>query len=191
MCVVMNQSISVMSPLELKSVEELRVGDHVAISGVIYTARDAAHQRLVEALDKGWDLPVEIAGQTIYYCGPSPARPGHAVGSAGPTTSKRMDSFAPQLLAAGLRAMIGKGGRSSEMRRAITKYKAVYFIATGGAGALIAGSIKNAEIVAYDDLGAEAIMRLEVEDFPAIVANDIYGADLYEEGRMRYRNVIR
>lgn len=185
----MSEYIHVTSPLEPDTVKDFRAGDHVMIDGIIYTARDAAHQRLAEALNNGQDLPFEIAGQTIYYCGPSPSRPGRPIGSAGPTTSKRMDIFTPQLLEAGLRAMIGKGGRSSEVRQSMIRNNAAYFIATGGAGALISKSIKKAEIVAYEDLGAEAIMRLEVKDFPAIVANDIYGGDVYEAGRARYQRL--
>ena len=185
----MIEYIHVISPLEPETVKALRVSDHVMIDGIIYTARDAAHQRLVEALNNGQDLPLDIAGQTIYYCGPSPARHGRPIGSAGPTTSKRMDMFTPQLLKAGLRVMIGKGGRSSEVKQSMIKNNAAYLIATGGAGALISKSIKNAEVVAYEDLGAEAIMRLEVSGFPAIVANDIYGGDLYEAGRARYQKL--
>ena len=185
----MSENMHITSPLDLAIVQDLRVGDHILIDGIIYTARDAAHQRLVEALNNGKELPFDIAGQTIYYCGPSPARPGRPIGSAGPTTSRRMDVFTPQLLDAGLRAMIGKGGRSSEVRQSMIKHNAIYFIATGGAGALISKSIKKAEIVAYEDLGAEAILRLEVKDFPVIVANDIYGGDLYKAGRARYQRI--
>lgn len=175
------------SPIDAETIKKLTVGTEVLISGVIYTARDAAHRRLVEALDKGDRLPFDLTGQTIYYMGPSPTRPGHIIGSAGPTTSARMDIYTPRLIALGLRAMIGKGGRSPEVREAIKKYKAVYFTAIGGAGALLAKSIKQVEIVAYEDLGAEAIRRLEVVNFPAIVANDIYGDDLFEQGKARYR----
>jgi len=157
------------------------------VSGVIYTARDAAHRRLIQALDKGERLPFDLAGQTLYYMGPSPASPAHIIGSAGPTTSARMDIYTPRLIAAGIRAMIGKGGRSPEVKEAIKKYKAVYFAAIGGAGALLAKSIKQVETVAYEDLGAEAILRLKVDSFPAIVANDIYGDDLFEQGKARYR----
>jgi fumarate hydratase subunit beta len=167
-------------------VEKLRAGDKVYLSGVLYTARDAAHKRLVEALDRGDELPVEIAGQTIYYMGPAPAKPGQVIGAAGPTTSGRMDAYAPRLMAVGLKGMLGKGSRSQAVKDAMKKYKAVYFVATGGAGALIAQRIKNAEVVAYEDLGAEAIHRLEVEDLPAIVVNDAHGGDLYEQGRAEY-----
>lgn len=153
----------------------------------MYTARDAAHKLLVEALDKGEKLPFDMSGQTIYYMGPSPARPGEVIGSAGPTTSKRMDVYTPRLLDAGIKAMIGKGSRSAEVKEAIKKYKAVYFASIGGAGALLSKAVKKAEVVAYEELGAEAIQRLEVENFPAVVANDMYGSDLYDEGKKRYR----
>lgn len=178
------------SPLEPQVIEKLKAGDQVFITGTIYVARDAAHKRITQALDKGERLPLELAGQTLYYMGPSPAKPGQVIGSAGPTTSGRMDTFTPRLLAAGLRAMIGKGSRSPQVKEAIKKHKAIYLAAIGGAGALIAKSIKKAEVVAYEDLGAEAIRRLEVEDFPAIVVNDIYGGDLYEEGKARYQKQL-
>jgi len=163
------------------------VGTKVLLSGVIYAARDAAHQRLVQALDKGEGLPFDLSGQTLYYMGPSPARPGQVIGSAGPTTSGRMDGYTPRLLATGLRAMMGKGSRSPVVREAIKKYKAVYFVATGGAGALLSKCIKQAEVIVYEELGAEAVLRLTVEDFPAVVANDIYGDDLFEQGKAKYR----
>jgi fumarate hydratase subunit beta len=165
----------------------LRIGDRVSVTGIVYTARDAAHKLLVEALDKGEKLPFDMSGQTIYYMGPSPARPGEVIGSAGPTTSKRMDVYTPRLLDAGIKAMIGKGSRSAEVKEAIKKYKAVYFASIGGAGALLSKAVKKAEVVAYEELGAEAIQRLEVENFPAVVANDMYGSDLYDEGKKRYR----
>jgi len=174
------------TPLTDEVIEQLRAGDKVTISGVIYVGRDAAHKRLVAALDAGQPLPFDPQGQIIYYMGPSPAKPGQPIGSAGPTTSGRMDPYAPRLMEVGLKGMIGKGNRSQPVRQAMQKYKAVYLAAIGGAGALIARSIKKAEVVAYDDLGAEALRRLEVEDFPAIVVNDIYGGDAYEEGVKRY-----
>ncbi len=174
-------------PLADGVINDLRAGDSVLLSGVIYTARDAAHKRLSEALELGEELPFDIAGQTVYYMGPSPARPGQVVGSAGPTTSGRMDAYTPRLISEGLKGMIGKGSRSREVKEAIGRHKAIYFAAIGGAGALIARSIKKAEVVAYEDLGAEAIMRLEVRDFPAIVVNDAHGGDLYQEGMARYR----
>ncbi len=175
------------SPLDDQTIEALKAGEQVFISGAIYTARDAAHKRLTEALDRGEELPFDICGQTLYYMGPSPAKPGQVIGAAGPTTSGRMDSYSPRLISEGLKVMIGKGSRSNEVKEAIKKHKAVYFAAIGGAGALIARSIKKAEVVAYEDLGAEAIMRLEVEDFPATVVNDAHGGDLYEEGMAKYR----
>lgn len=175
-------------PLTDKDVEELRIGDQVYITGIIYAARDTAHKRLVELLDRGEELPVDLRGQLIYYVGPSPAKPGRPIGSAGPTTSGRMDPYAPRLIAEkGLKGMIGKGSRSPAVLEAIKKYKAVYLGAVGGAAALIAKSIKKAEVVAYPELGPEAIQRLEVENFPAIVINDCYGGDLYAEGVKQYR----
>ncbi len=178
------------SPLDLQTIEKLRAGDQVVLSGTIYTARDAAHKRLIEALDKGEKLPFDIKGQTMYYMGPSPAPPGRVIGAAGPTTSGRMDVYSPRLMEAGLKGMIGKGSRSSEVKEAMKKYKAVYFAAIGGAGALIAKAVRKAEVIAYDDLGAEAIRRLEVEEFPLTVVNDIYGGDLYEEGKAKYKATL-
>jgi len=175
------------SPIEEEVIEKLTAGTKVTISGVIYTARDAAHHRLVRALDRGEGLPFDLEGQTIYYVGPSPAPPGRVIGSAGPTTSRRMDRYTPRLLAAGVKAMIGKGSRSAEVKEAIKKHKAVYLAATGGAGALLAKTVKKVEVIAYEELGAEAIMKLTVEDFPAIVASDIYGEDLFEQGRAKFR----
>ncbi len=177
-------------PLTDETIRDLHAGDNVLLSGVIYVARDAAHKRLVETMDKGQPLPFELKGQTIYYMGPSPARPGQVIGAAGPTTSGRMDSFSPRLMEAGLKGMIGKGNRSKPVKEAIKRYKAVYFAAIGGAGALIAKGIKKSEVVAYEELGAEAIRKLEVEDFPVTVINDIYGNDLYEEGKARYRLTV-
>ncbi len=178
--------MDITTPLDPQVIEKLKAGEQVSISGVIYTARDAAHKRLIEALDRGEKLPIDLSGQTVYYMGPSPAKPGQVIGAAGPTTSGRMDSYSPRLMAAGLKGMIGKGSRSQEVKEAIKKHKAVYFAAIGGAGALIARAIKKAEVVAYEDLGAEAIMRLEVENFPAIVVNDAHGGDLYQEGKAKY-----
>jgi fumarate hydratase subunit beta len=178
-------------PLTDEIVKDLRAGDNVLLSGIIYVARDAAHKRMVEALEKGQPLPFDIKGQTVYYMGPSPAKPGQVIGSAGPTTSGRMDSFSPRLMESGLKGMIGKGNRSRAVKDAIKKYQAVYFAAIGGAGALIARGIKKSEVIAYEELGAEAIRRLEVEDFPVTVINDIYGNDLYEEGKAKYRKTAR
>ena len=181
------ETINITSPIDAKVMEKLTAGTPVLISGVVYAARDAAHQRLIQALDKGERLPFALKKQTLYYVGPSPARPGRVIGSAGPTTSSRMDVYTPRLLAAGLRAMIGKGGRSLEVREAIKKYRAVYFVTIGGAGALLARSIKKVEIIAYEDLGPEAILQLTIENFPAIVANDIFGEDLFEQNKAKYR----
>ena len=178
---------NITTPLDEKTVEKLKSGDQVSITGVIYTARDAAHKRLVESLDKKEKLPLDLKGQVIYYMGPSPAKPGQPIGSAGPTTSGRMDAYAPRLMAEGIKGMIGKGDRAQPVKDAMQKYKAVYFAAIGGAGALISKSIKKAEVIAYDDLGAEAIRRLEVVDFPATVINDVHGGDLYREGKAKYR----
>jgi fumarate hydratase subunit beta len=161
----------------------------VTISGTIFVARDAAHKRMIQALDRDDPLPFDPRGQIVYYMGPSPAKPGKPIGSAGPTTSYRMDPYAPRLMEAGLKGMIGKGNRSSAVKEAMQKHKAVYLAAIGGAAALIAKSIKESEVIAYDDLGAEAVRQLTVEDFPAIVVNDIYGGDAYEEGRKRYQQV--
>ena len=183
----LTNNLHITSPIDAETIEKLTVGTQVLISGVIYTARDAAHHRLIQTLDKGEKLPFNLKGQTLYYMGPSPARPGQVIGSAGPTTSGRMDSYSPRLIAEGVKGMIGKGMRSPVVKEAMKKYKAVYFAAIGGAGALISKSIKKSEIIAYEELGAEAIRRLEVEDFPAIVVNDIYGADLYQEGKAKYQ----
>ena len=173
-------------PLTEDVVKELKAGDNVLLSGVLYVARDAAHKRMAEGLEKGEPLPFDIRGQTLYYMGPSPAPPGRVIGSAGPTTSTRLDSYTPVLLAAGLRGMIGKGGRSEKVKAAMKKHRAVYLAAVGGAGALISQSIVKSDVIAYADLGPEAILRLEVEDFPATVINDIYGGDLYIEGEAKY-----
>lgn len=174
------------APLSDEDIMQLKAGDTVLISGVIYTGRDAAHKKLVELVEKGEPLPVDFKGQLIYYVGPSPAKPGKVIGSAGPTTSGRMDAYTPTMLAQGLKACIGKGSRNQAVKDALVKYKGVYLAATGGAAALLARTIKKAEVVAYPELGAEAIYRLEVEDFPATVVNDAYGNDIYEEGRKQY-----
>ena len=183
----MAQAKKVNLPLSEETLKELRAGDNLLLRGTMYVGRDAAHKRMVEALDEGKPLPVDIRGQTIYFMGPSPARPGRPIGSAGPTTSGRMDAYSPRLIAAGLKGMIGKGSRSEAVKDAMVKYKAVYLGAIGGAGALISRSIKKSEVVAYEELGAEALLRLEVEDFPVTVINDIYGGDLYQEGRAKYQ----
>ena len=170
----------------------LHAGDKVLLSGIMYTARDAAHKRFIALIDKGDKLPVDLSGQVLYYCGPAPAKPGRPVGSAGPTTSGRMDIYTPQLLAAtGLRAMIGKGPRNCAVIDTIKKYGCVYFAAVGGAGALIAQSVKSSAIVCFEDLGPEAVYRFEVEKMPLIVAVDSKGNDLYEEGPAEFRKVKR
>jgi len=180
-------SKKVMLPLTDEVLEDLKTGDNLLLTGVIYTARDAAHKRMVEALDQGKPLPFDIKGATIYYMGPTPARPGMIIGSAGPTTSGRMDAYAPRLIAEGLKGMIGKGSRSKAVKDTMVKHKAVYLGAIGGAGAIVFKSIKRVEVIAYEELGAEALRRLEVEDFPVTVVNDIYGGDLYEEGKAKYQ----
>ncbi|MEW6696575.1 MAG: Fe-S-containing hydro-lyase [Bacillota bacterium] len=174
------------TPLSDETVANLRIGQQVLINGVIYTGRDAAHKRLIELLDKEEELPLNLSGQIIYYVGPSPAPPGRVIGSAGPTTAGRMDAYAPRLIEKGLKGMIGKGTRSEAVTDAMKKYGAVYFAAVGGAAALISKCITQAEVVAYPELGPEAIYKLVVEDFPAIVVNDVYGGDLYREGRKLY-----
>ena len=173
-------------PLTSEDIASLHAGDSVYLSGVIYTARDAAHKRMSEALSRGEVLPLEIKGSTIYYMGPSPARPGHVIGSAGPTTASRMDKYAPALLDLGLQCMIGKGKRSDAVKEAVVRNKAVYFAAIGGAGALLSKAIESSEVIAYDDLGTEAIRKLTVRDFPAIVVIDCEGRDLYKESLKDY-----
>ena len=173
-------------PFTKKTLESLKAGDNLLLSGVLYVARDAAHRRMIETLDKGKPLPFDIKGQTLYYMGPSPAPPGKVIGSAGPTTSARMDIYTPRLLAAGLKGMIGKGLRSLEVKKALKKYKAVYLAAFGGAGALISKTIVKSEVVAYPDLGPEAVLKLEVKNFPVTIINDIHGGDLYVEGKKKY-----
>ena len=185
----MTDPIKITPPLTDKVVETLRAGDRVLITGVIYTGRDMAHKHLVEGHMKGEKLPFDIKGQVLYYTGPTPAAPGRAIGSAGPTTSYRMDPYTPYLLELGLKGMIGKGPRGKDVKEAIRKYKAVYFAAIGGAGALISRTIHKAEVIAYPELGTEAVMRLEVEDFPAVVVNDAEGADLYRIGVEQYREL--
>ncbi|MGI9861101.1 Fe-S-containing hydro-lyase [Moorella naiadis] len=176
------------TPLADADVAALRAGDRVLVGGVVYAARDSAHKRLIELLDRGEALPVDLRGQVIYYVGPAPATPGRVIGSAGPTTSSRMDPYTPRLIAAtGLKGMIGKGYRSPEVKKALVDHKAVYFAAVGGSGALIARCIKRAEVIAYPDLGPEALRLMEVEDLPVTVINDCYGGDLYTDALARYR----
>ncbi len=173
---------------ELKEhIGDLHIGDKVILSGEIFTARDAAHKRFFALLDEGKPLPVDIHGSVIYYAGPTPAPEGRPIGSCGPTTSGRMDKFAPKLLDMGLLAMIGKGERSSEVRDAVVRNKAVYLCAIGGAGALAADCIKSCDVVAFEDLGCESVKKLMLSDFPLIVANDSYGGDIFSEGRSEYR----
>ncbi|MDT8899957.1 Fe-S-containing hydro-lyase [Anaeroselena agilis] len=185
----MAEPVRITTPLSADAARKLRAGDSVLISGAIYTARDAAHKRMIEALDRGEKLPVDVRDQIIYYVGPSPAKPGQPIGSAGPTTSGRMDAYTPRMLAEGLRGMIGKGYRSAEVVEAMKKHGAVYFAATGGAAALIARTVKGYEVVAYSDLGAEAFAKMTVEDFPAIVVIDSEGRNYYEEGQKQYRRL--
>ena len=183
----MAKTVRLTAPLTDQDVLQLNIGDTVLVSGVIYTARDAAHKRLVDLLAKGEPLPMDLAGQIMFYVGPSPAAPGRVIGAAGPTTSYRMDSYAPTLIKLGLKAMIGKGKRGAEVIEAMKTHKAVYLGATGGAGALISQRIKAAEVIAFPELGPEAVHRLEVEDFPTMVINDCQGQDLYEHGVREYR----
>lgn len=176
-------------PLTDEDVRKLKIGDHVKISGVIYTARDAAHKRMVDTLDAGGELPIDVKGQLIYYVGPTPARPGRPVGSVGPTTAMRMDPFTPRMLEAGMKACMGKGNRGPEVQEALKKYTGVYLMAVGGAGAMLSRYVKSVEVVAYEDLGTESIKRMVVEDFPAVVMDDCEGRDLLMEGRKGFRNL--
>lgn len=181
--------IRITAPVNKEETMNLKAGDSVLISGVIYTARDAAHERMTRLHHEGVDFPIDLTNQVIYYAGPCPAKPGEVIGSCGPTTAGRMDAYTPELLDNGLGAMIGKGVRSKEVVDAIKRNNCVYFGAIGGAGALIAECIKKAEVVAYDDLGTEAIRRLEVVDFPAVVLMDCEGNDLYEAGQSKFRKI--
>ena len=181
--------IKISPPLTDDVIVKLKAGDRVLITGVIYTGRDMAHKYMVEAHKKGEKLPFDLKGQILYYTGPSPAPPGRPIGSAGPTTSYRMDKYTPYLLDLGLKGMIGKGPRGQEVKDAIKTQKAVYFAAIGGAGALISKAIRKAEVIAFPELGTEAVMRLEVEDFPVVVVNDVLGNDLYRIGVEKYREI--
>ena len=178
-------------PLMDEAIAGLRIGDHVAFSGVIHTARDAAHKRLIALADAGEALPLDLRGQVIYYVGPTPARPGRVIGSAGPTTAMRLDPYTPRMLELGVKGIIGKGGRGPAVREALRAARAVYCIAVGGTGALLNRHIAAVEVVAFEDLGTEAIRRLEVRDFPAIVVNDAHGGDLLETGKRQYRTSAR
>ncbi len=182
----MSQVHYLTTPLTDEDVMNLKAGDIVYLSGTIYTARDAAHKRLVDLIENKEELPFQLQGAVIYFVGPTPPKPGEPIGSAGPTTSYRMDSYSPTLIKYGLKGMIGKGKRNQEVKDACKEYKAVYFGATGGAGALLGKLIKDAKIIAYEELGPEAIRMLKVENFPVTVINDAYGNDLYEEGRKQY-----
>lgn len=178
---------TITTPLSKNELKKLRTGDRVTVAGVVYTARDAAHLRMHEAIIRGSSLPFDPAGQVLFYVGPTPAPPGKAIGSAGPTTAARMDAFTPMLIERGLKAMIGKGRRCLEVRRAMLEHGCIYLGSVEGTAALLAECIRSAEIVAYPDLGPEAVYQLTVEDFPAIVVNDLHGGDLYESGRNLYR----
>ena len=180
----------IQAPLLEEEIRDLRAGDYVYITGTLYTARDAAHKRMQEALDRGEDLPFDIRGQMIYYMGPSPAREGRPIGSAGPTTASRMDKYAPRLLDLGLKGMVGKGKRTREVLDAVVRNKAVYFAAVGGAGALLSKRILKSEVIAYEDLGTEAIRKLSVENFPVIVVADRFGNNLYETAIGEYRTEV-
>ena len=182
----MSKTYNLKTPLSDEDVIKLKSGDIVNLSGILYTARDAAHKRLVDLLDAGKELPFELKGAVIYFVGPTPPKPGDPIGSAGPTTSYRMDSYSPRLIEAGLKGMIGKGKRSKDVIDACAKHKAIYFGATGGAGALLGKKILSAEIIAYEELGPEAIRKIEVKDFPVTVINDTYNNDLYQIGRREY-----
>ena len=183
----MAKEIHLQTPLKDEDLIKLKIGDKVLITGTVYTARDAAHKRLVDLIEAGKDLPFDIKGQIIYFVGPAPARPGMPIGSAGPTTSYRMDPYSPILLDEGLKGMIGKGPRSKEVIDSMIKNKAIYLAAIGGAAVVMAQSIKAAKVLAYEDLGTEAIRELKVENLPCIVANDIYGNDLFDEGVRKYK----
>ena len=181
--------IKLNTPLKKEDLINLKIGDKILLTGIIYTGRDAAHQKFIDSLENGEKLPFDIDGAVIYYVGPAPAKPGEIIGSAGPTTSYRMDKFAPKLIELGLRGMIGKGKRDKNVIEACKNYKAVYFGATGGAAALIASKIKSSKIIAYEELGPEAVREMYVEDFPMIVVNDTTGKDLYEEGKKKWKEL--
>ncbi len=185
----MTEYKKITTPLKDEDLKDLHAGDNVLITGTIYVGRDTAHKRMVEAINKGEKLPFELKGSVIYYAGPAPAKPGKPIGSVGPTTSYRMDPYAPKLIELGEKGMIGKGSRSKEVRDACVKYKSVYFAATGGAGALLAKRVKEAKIIAYEDLGPEALREIIVEDFPVVVVDDVYGNDLYEQGVSKYNEL--
>ena len=184
------QPVHLEAPLTKEDIEALGTGDVVRLSGTLYVARDAAHARMAEAIENGDPLPFDPEGQVVYFTGPAPARPGHPLGPAGPTTASRMDPYSPLLIERGLRGMIGKGTRSEAVQEAMREHGCVYFGAVEGTAALLADRVKEAEVIAYEDLGAEAIRHLVVEDFPVVVVNDLYGGDLYREGRERWRRPV-
>ncbi len=184
------EPVHLKTPLSMQDIESLRTGHVVRLDGVIFTARDAAHARMKEAIEQSKPLPFDPEGQVVYFTGPAPARPGHALGPAGPTTSSRMDPYSPLLIERGLRGMVGKGMRSEAVLGSMREHGCVYFGAVEGTAALLADCVEEAEVVAYEDLGAEAIQRLVVEDFPVVVVNDLYGGDLYREGRERWRRPV-
>ncbi len=187
----MKNAIQVDTPLTDTICEELNVGDLVLLSGEVITGRDTAHKRLYNSILQGERLPVSLEGEIIFYAAPTPARPGHPIGSIGPTTSSRMDQYTPKLIASGLKGMIGKGKRSAEVREAIKRYKAVYFGAMGGVAALLSRCVKKAEVIAYGDLGPESMMRLEIVNFPLVVVNDTKGRDLYEEAVEKHQGPLK
>lgn len=179
--------IKLQTPLDLATVQSLKAGDRVKLSGEIYAARDAAHKKIMELMDQGAELPFDPVGSVIYYVGPTPPREGMVIGSAGPTTSGRMDPYTPKILSLGVKGLIGKGKRSAEVKEALKEYGGIYFAATGGAGALLSQTIKSAEIIAYEELGPEALQRFTVEEMPLLVVNDTLGNDFYEEGKKQYQ----
>ena len=183
--------VRVTMPITEADVVQLKIGDHVRITGTIHTARDAAHGRMIQTLDAGGELPIDLKGTLIYYTGPTPARPGRASGAFGPTTAMRMDPFTPRLLAAGLKACMGKGNRGPEVQQALKQYTCVYLMAVGGAGAMLSQFVKKVEVIAYEDLGTESLKRVEVEDFPAVVMDDCEGRDLLMEGRKQWRDMSK
>ncbi len=185
----MSEVKRITTPLTDEIIEDLKIGDRVLLSGVVYTARDAAHKRMLEEYEKTGKLPFDIEGQVIYYVGPTPPKPGQVIGSAGPTTAYRMDKYTPKLHELGLKAAIGKGFRTQPVKEALKKYKAVYFAAYGGTAALLSKHIVDVEIIAYEDLGTEAIRKLTFKDFSVIVANDIYGGDIFQQGQEKYRKI--
>jgi len=183
--------VRLIPPITDEDVRQLKIGDHVLITGTIYTARDAAHKRMVDTIDAGGRLPIDVRGQLIYYVGPTPPRPGRVSGSVGPTTSMRMDPFTPRMLAAGMKACMGKGNRGIEVQKALEKYTGVYLMAVGGGGAMLSKFVRSTEVVAYEDLGTESIKKMVVENFPAVVMDDCMGRDLLTEGRKKYRDLSK